>query len=59
MERAGTLLRTSGMLVQDVTLTCGYANQRHFVSSFKKYYGQTPTDFKQAPEQKKHKKTEQ
>ena len=59
MERAGTLLRTSGMLVQDVALACGYANQRYFASSFKKYYGQTPTDFKQALEQKKQKKTEQ
>ena len=56
MERAGTLLRTSGMLVQDVALACGYANQRYFASSFKKYYGQTPTDFKQALEQKEQKK---
>lgn len=47
MEKAGTLLRTSGMLVQDVALACGYANQRYFASSFKKYYGQTPTDYKQ------------
>lgn len=47
MEKAGTLLRTSGMLVQDVALTCGYANQRYFASSFKKYYGRTPTDYKQ------------
>lgn len=47
MERAGTLLRMSGMLVQNVALACGYANQRYFASSFKKYYGQTPTDYKQ------------
>jgi len=47
MEKAGTLLRTSGMLVQDVALTCGYANQRYFASSFKKHYGQTPTEYKQ------------
>lgn len=59
MERAGTLLRTSGMLVQDVALACGYANQRYFASSFKKYYGQTPTDFKQALERKEQKRTEQ
>lgn len=59
MERAGTLLRTSGMLVQDVALACGYANQRYFASSFKRYYGQTPTDFKQALEQKEKRRTEQ
>lgn len=54
MEKAGTLLRTSDMLVQDVALLCGYANQRYFASSFKKYYGQTPTDYKQMVGREKH-----
>lgn len=58
MERAGMLLRTSDMRVQDVALACGYQNQRYFASSFKKYAGQTPTEFKQTMEQRERQRTE-
>lgn len=47
MEKAGALLASSTMLIQDVAIACGYANQRYFASSFKKFYGHTPTEYKQ------------
>ena len=46
MEKAGSLLLKTDMKIQEVALSCGYGNQRYFASSFKKYYGCTPTDFK-------------
>lgn len=46
MEKAGELLQNTSMKITDVAESCGYDNQRYFASSFKKYYGCTPTDFK-------------
>lgn len=46
MEKAAKMLKKSDVKIQDVANECGYSNQRYFASSFKKYYGCTPTDFK-------------
>lgn len=46
MEKAGDLLLNSKLKIQEISEACGYSNQRYFASSFKKYYGCTPTDFK-------------
>lgn len=50
MEKAGKLLQKTGLRIQEVAEACGYSNQRYFASSFKKFYGCTPTQFKQAVE---------
>lgn len=46
MERAGQLLRDTSMKIQDISESCGYENQRYFASSFKKFFGCTPTEYK-------------
>lgn len=46
MEKAGELLQNTSMKISDIAESCGYENQRYFASSFKKFYGCTPTDFK-------------
>lgn len=47
LEQAGALLQKTALPIQDVAKECGYDNQRYFASSFKKFYGCTPTEFKQ------------
>ncbi len=47
MEKAGQILERENGKVQDVAKACGYENQRYFASSFKKFYGCTPTEYKQ------------
>ncbi|MDR1547598.1 MAG: helix-turn-helix domain-containing protein [Hungatella sp.] len=51
MVRAGSLLQKTGMKIQEVADQCGYDNQRYFASSFKKFYGCTPTEFKKVVEE--------
>lgn len=46
MEQAGVLLQKTGLQIQEVARECGYDDQRYFASSFKKFYGCTPTEFK-------------
>ena len=46
MEEAAGYFESSSLKVSDVALLCGYSNQRYFASAFKKYYGATPTEFK-------------
>lgn len=46
MERAGDYLLHTSMKISEVAERCGYDNQRYFASSFKKYYGCTPTEYK-------------
>lgn len=53
MEQAGMLLQRTNLRIQDVAAECGYDNQRYFASSFKKYYGCTPTEFKKAVEEER------
>lgn len=51
MEQAGMLLQKTGLKIQEVASECGYDNQRYFASSFKKFYGCTPTEFKKLVEE--------
>lgn len=51
MEHAGMLLQKTGLKIQEIAAECGYDNQRYFASSFKKFYGCTPTEFKKAVEE--------
>ena len=53
MERAGVMLQKTSMRIQEIAAECGYDNQRYFASSFKKFYGCTPTEFKAAVERDK------
>ena len=53
MEQAGMLLQRTSLRIQEVAAECGYDNQRYFASSFKKYYGCTPTEFKKAVEEER------
>ena len=46
MERAGELLKDPINKIQDVSASTGYSNQRYFSSCFKKYYGCTPTEYR-------------
>lgn len=46
METARELLSNPAMKIQDVALKTGYSNQRYFASCFKKYYGCTPTEYR-------------
>lgn len=48
MEKAGKMLQKTDLRIQQVAEECGYGNQRYFASSFKKFYGCTPTEFKKA-----------
>lgn len=46
METARELLKNSTLKIQDVAGKTGYSNQRYFASCFKKYYGCTPTEYR-------------
>lgn len=46
MELARELLKNSPLKIQDVAMRTGYSNQRYFSSFFKKYYGYTPTEYR-------------
>lgn len=47
MEKAGEYLQNTSMKIQEIAEQCGYESQRYFASSFKKFYGCTPTHFKE------------
>ncbi len=46
MERARELLKNESYKIQEVASQTGYSNQRYFASCFKKYYGYTPTEYR-------------
>lgn len=46
MEKAKELLKNETYKIQDVASWMGYSNQRYFASCFKKYYGYTPTEYR-------------
>lgn len=46
MEMARELLKNESYKIQDVASQTGYSNQRYFASCFKKYYGYTPTEYR-------------
>lgn len=46
METAKELLKNTSYKILDVAMETGYSNQRYFASCFKKYYGCTPTEYR-------------
>jgi len=44
MQKAKALLLTRKYKVYEIADLCGYGNERYFSDSFKKHYGQSPTD---------------
>lgn len=46
MSRADHLLTNSDMSVADIAESLGYTDTRNFRQTFKKYFGQTPTDYR-------------
>lgn len=49
MEKACELLRESDRKVSDIAELVGYENQRYFSQVFKKFTGQTPSEFRESP----------
>ncbi|PCE23497.1 AraC family transcriptional regulator [Paraburkholderia acidicola] len=48
LERARTLLRTTGLPLASVAAHCGYANASHFSHRFREAFGVAPVVFRQA-----------
>jgi len=46
MERACELLSKTGLSVYEVSLSTGYTDTSHFSGTFKKYFGQSPTQYR-------------
>ena len=53
MNKAKSLLKGSGMTVENISEQVGYQNVEHFIRLFKKAYGTTPVEFRNSiPKQK-------
>ena len=50
IEYASGLLSNSGMPMAEIASTCGFSDQSHFCSRFKKYSGLTPAKFRDLSE---------
>jgi AraC family transcriptional regulator len=50
IEHASGLLSNSGMPMAEIASTCGFSDQSHFCSLFKKYSGLTPAKFRDLSE---------
>ena len=48
MRRAKTLLRHGNMTVENISYSIGYPNAEHFIRTFKKEFGVTPSQFRNA-----------
>lgn len=46
LERAKFYLRTSDMSIRGIAEFCGYENELHFMRQFKKFIGQTPSEYR-------------
>ncbi|ADG92838.1 transcriptional regulator, AraC family [Arcobacter nitrofigilis DSM 7299] len=46
LEKAVLLLTTTNKSISDISTTCGYSTASWFISQFKKYYKQTPKEFR-------------
>ncbi|XPV70451.1 MAG: helix-turn-helix transcriptional regulator [Halarcobacter sp.] len=46
LEKAVLLLTTTNKSISDISTTCGYSTVSWFISQFKKYYNQTPKEFR-------------
>ena len=47
MELAAQLLAESGNTVSNIALEVGYSNYPYFTSTFKKYWGVTPSRYRE------------
>lgn len=50
IEQAASMLRTTGVRISDIALSCGFENVRSFNRTFKDYTGYTPTQFLHLPD---------
>lgn len=48
MQKAGTLLRNTGLSVSEIAEHLGYQNPTNLIRSFKKYYGVTPAKYRKS-----------
>ena len=48
MERAASLLRTTTLPINVISITVGYPDQLAFSKIFKQYYGSSPSDFRKS-----------
>ncbi len=46
LEKAVLLLTNTNKSISDISTTCGYSTVSWFISQFKKYYNQTPKEFR-------------
>jgi AraC family transcriptional regulator len=46
VQRAMTLLGEPGRLLTEIAFECGFADQSHFIRSFRSYYGMTPLEYR-------------
>ena len=46
MKQASELLQTEGLSVNQVGILLGYRESAYFMKVFKKYYGKTPTAYR-------------
>lgn len=46
LQRAAQLIRSTFLSIKEVTALTGIGDTSHFVRSFKKQYGQTPSEFR-------------
>lgn len=58
MERAKTLLQTTGLSVSEVAMESGYDNFSYFIRVFRQYFGVTPKQFRKESEQRRNQKLE-
>lgn len=52
MKHAAKLLRSTRLPVANIAESCGFNNLSYFMRTFKKYYGKTPTEYRNQPEAK-------
>lgn len=50
MRKAADVLRSTQMKISEVAGAVGYEDIKYFSQQFKKYYGKTPSEFRQSPE---------
>jgi transcriptional regulator GlxA family with amidase domain len=48
LSRAATLLRTTFMSIKEIAMSVGLTTASYFVREFRKSYGMTPTEFRNA-----------
>ena len=53
MKKARTLLKNTSMTVESIAESVGYQNVEHFNRLFKKKYGMTPVQFRNASQSRK------